>query len=86
MGKIIDFFNGGLLQSQAEQQSTPMHDKHFTANPASADGLWFVWDMHAPLPPTPVFFGSMEEAGMVADALNVFWDESKRAAMAEEGS
>lgn len=43
--------------------------KHYTSNP-SENGQWYVWDMHEPLPPRPVFVGSMEDAGLVADALN----------------
>jgi hypothetical protein len=52
----------------------------FTSNP-SEDGVnWYVWDMYAPLPPLPVFVGTMEDAGLVADALN-----QKRALTGREG-
>jgi hypothetical protein len=41
---------------------------HYTSNP-SRDGVnWFVWNMYGT--EHPVFVGSMEECGMVADALN----------------
>lgn len=45
--------------------------KLYTSNPSEGEsGQWYVWDMYAPLPPKPVFFGTMEECGGVADALN----------------
>jgi hypothetical protein len=43
---------------------------HFTSNPSADGERWYVWDMYRPLPPAPVFIGSMEECGGVADALN----------------
>lgn len=43
----------------------------YTANPSeSGTGQWYVWDMYKPLPPQPVFVGSMEDAISVSDALN----------------
>ena len=45
--------------------------RQFSANPTEGDPLiWYVWDIYEPLPPKPVFFGTMENAGLVADALN----------------
>lgn len=44
--------------------------KLYTSNPSEDGEHWFVWDMYEPLPPKPVFIGSIEEAGLVADALN----------------
>lgn len=45
--------------------------KLFSANATERDPLvWYVWDIYEPLPPKPVFFGTMEDAGLVADALN----------------
>jgi hypothetical protein len=46
--------------------------RHYSANPSEGEtGEWFVWDIYEPLPPKPVFVGSMEEAIGVADALNL---------------
>jgi hypothetical protein len=43
----------------------------FTANPSEEpEAGWFVWCVEHGLPPRPVFVGSMEECGSVADALN----------------
>lgn len=43
----------------------------YSSNPTSEDPMvWYVWDIYQPLPPKPVFFGAMEDAGLVADALN----------------
>jgi hypothetical protein len=42
----------------------------YTSSPSETTDQWFVWDFYEPLPPKPVFFGTMEEAGAVADALN----------------
>lgn len=42
----------------------------YSANPSANTDQWFVWNIYAPLPPKPVFFGTMEEAGLVADRLN----------------
>ena len=42
---------------------------HWSPSP-SASGEWFVWNTYEPLPPKPVFFGTMEDAGLVSDALN----------------
>ena len=43
----------------------------FTANPSEEpEAGWFVWLVEDGLPPKPVFVGSMEECGGVADALN----------------
>ena len=42
----------------------------YSANPTKTPGQWFVWDICAELPPKPVYLGSMEDAGLVADALN----------------
>jgi hypothetical protein len=42
----------------------------YTTNPTEDRTQWYVWDMYQPLPPKPVFFGTMEDAGLVADALN----------------
>lgn len=42
----------------------------FHSSPTESDPMiWFVWDSYHPDEP-PVFFGSMEDAGGVADALN----------------
>ena len=42
----------------------------FSTSPTEDRTQWFVWDIYQPLPPRPVFFGTMEDAGLVADALN----------------
>lgn len=42
----------------------------YTSNPSETTDDWFVWDMYEPLPPKPVFVGAMEDASLVADALN----------------
>ena len=42
----------------------------FHANPSETTDQWYVWDIYEPLPPKPVFLGTMEDAGLVADALN----------------
>lgn len=42
----------------------------YTTHPSLNDVDWYVWDMREPLPPKPVFTGTMEDAGLVADALN----------------
>lgn len=43
----------------------------YTAKPSLNDGaIWIVYDMYEPLPPKPIFIGTMEEAGLVADAKN----------------
>ena len=42
----------------------------YSSNPSANTERWFVWDIYAGLPPKPVFFGTMEEAGLVADRLN----------------
>lgn len=43
----------------------------FTAKPAPNDPeKWIVYDMYEPLPPKAIFIGTMEEAGLVADAKN----------------
>jgi hypothetical protein len=42
----------------------------FSTNPSATTEQWYVWDIYEPLPPKPVFFGTMEEAGLVADSLN----------------
>jgi hypothetical protein len=44
--------------------------KLFTAKPCENPQQWCVYDMYQPLPPKPVFFGTMEDAGLVADGLN----------------
>jgi hypothetical protein len=44
--------------------------ERFTANPTEDRSRWYVWDTSAPLPPKPIFFGTMEECGLVADAKN----------------
>lgn len=43
----------------------------YTTSPSENSDQWYVWDMDAGLPPKPVFFGTMEEAGSVADQLNM---------------
>lgn len=41
------------------------------ATQPSLNGVdWYVWNMRELLPPKPVFTGTMEDAGLVADALN----------------
>jgi hypothetical protein len=47
-----------------------MSDRLFTSSPSDATSDWYVWDIYEPLPPKPVFVGNMEDAGLVADALN----------------
>ena len=42
---------------------------NWVANPSTVEGVWFVWNMTVDLP-VPRFFGTMEECGLVADALN----------------
>lgn len=43
----------------------------FVSNPTEADPLtWYVWNSDEPLPPKTIFFGTMEDAGLVADAFN----------------
>lgn len=47
----------------------------WAANPTSVPGIWMVWDAYAGLdaagvPLRQCFTGSMEAAGMVADAMN----------------
>jgi hypothetical protein len=43
----------------------------FTAKPGQHDPeKWIVYDMYKPLPAKPIFVGTMEEAGGVADAKN----------------
>lgn len=44
--------------------------RHYAANPCVDPAIWHVWDIYSGLPAIPVFFGSMEDAGLVADALN----------------
>lgn len=46
--------------------------RRFTANPSEdrESGQWFVWDASRPLPPMPVYVGTMDECGLIADALN----------------
>jgi hypothetical protein len=39
--------------------------KLWTSNPCARTDQWYVWDMYEPLPPQPVFIGTMENAGMV---------------------
>src|SRR5258705_5860831 len=41
----------------------------YSANPSANTDQWFVWDIYA-TPPKPVFFGTMEDAGLVAAHLN----------------
>ncbi len=49
-----------------------MTDIIYTVNPSISGNpdQWMVWDIYQLLPPKPVFVGSMEDAGLVADALN----------------
>ncbi len=42
----------------------------FSTNPSETTEQWYVWDIYSGLPVKPVFFGTMEDAGRVADALN----------------
>ena len=43
----------------------------YTANPSEdGSGQWYVWDMYRPLPPIPVYVGTMEDAIWVADMMN----------------
>jgi hypothetical protein len=44
--------------------------KLYTSSPSEDGEQRFVWNMYEPLPPKPVFVGSMEDAGLVADALS----------------
>lgn len=50
---------------------------HYTASPsagaADEEGVrpWIVWNTYDGLPPRVVFVGSMEEAGGIADMLNL---------------
>ena len=43
---------------------------NYTTNPCEGNDAWFVWDAEAGLPPVVVYFGTMEECGWVADAMN----------------
>ena len=47
-----------------------VHPALYTTSLTEDHLQWYVWDMYRPLPPQPVFFGTMEDAGLVADALN----------------
>ena len=47
--------------------------KLWTMNPCAETDQWYVWDMYEPLPPQPVFIGTMEDASLVADGLNRRW-------------
>jgi hypothetical protein len=49
----------------------------WAANPSETGDYWFVWNMREPLPSKPVFYGSMEDAGLVADALNAALEQTK---------
>lgn len=42
----------------------------WTSKPSESRVDWIVYNMREPLLPKPVFVGSMEDAGLVADALN----------------
>lgn len=42
----------------------------YTTQPSDNGVDWYVWNMREPLPPKPVFTGTMEDAGLVADSLN----------------
>ncbi len=42
----------------------------FATQPSQNGTDWYVWNMREALPPKPVFVGTMEDAGLVADALN----------------
>lgn len=42
----------------------------YTSSPSEQRPQWFVWNFYSPLPPAPVFVGSMEECGFVVDSLN----------------
>lgn len=43
----------------------------YTANPTSDPATWFVWDVATSVADMqPVFWGTMEDCGLVADALN----------------
>lgn len=44
--------------------------KNYTTSPTESRSDWMVWDMYEELPPKPVFIGSMEDCGAVADAKN----------------
>lgn len=44
--------------------------KNYTSSPAASPPDWMVWDMYEDLPPKPIFIGSMEDCGAVADAKN----------------
>lgn len=57
---------------------------NFTSSPMTTDGVdghwsgkWMVWDMYQDPPPIPVFTGTMEDCGLVADALNRRHTESR---------
>ena len=44
-------------------------DCHFTAQPSEGCELWYVWDIYGSVV-GPVFIGSMEECGSIADMMN----------------
>lgn len=49
--------------------------RRYTSNPTSLSGAWIVWDVSAGLsesgsPRRIVFTGTMEECGLVADAMS----------------
>ena len=47
-------------------------DSLFASSPSNDNfELWYVWDVYQGLPPKPIFFGSMEDCGLVADAKNI---------------
>jgi len=43
---------------------------NYTTSPTEDRSNWMVWDMYEELPPKPIFTGSMEDCGLVADAKN----------------
>lgn len=51
--------------------SEEQHTKLYHASPSKNTDQWYVWDIYTPLPPKPVYFGSMEEAISVSDQLNM---------------
>ena len=44
-------------------------DCNYVANPSERPPWWIVWNMYE-FPPQPIAFGTMEECGMLSDALN----------------
>jgi hypothetical protein len=55
----------------------------FTSNPSEDRTQWFVWDTGR-FPPEPIYVGTMEECGGVADVLNARRDGDINGARKEQ--